>query len=627
MSMTPQVLAWYKVYYYTGLGLEVVPPEESEFAKTAESDYDRLFVRPICKLFRLNSFEEFATNIKVRNIYKDLQKALPMWPYVLNDLCECGDLVSTSVWDLATKLQEGTVQDIFTVQGNSKDFKVIIRKRDMIGHYPPYKLVRLGSCTRLKTDGHLLNSLANKDPFYLNDFAVEALKQGVENACIEEWALKKTVRPVPENGKIVTKAVNAVYPELPSYSVRNVINHLPDAYLKQGYDNIYVAALNFARETPEYSRCVEELSTICGSQHSTELTDEVVLKYLEDKFGLDIPSLDSLVRPTPQNLYSSAYLLDENAKSMTADEFLESINSGGDAAVGTIDEIIVAYCKEEGISTQCTIAQLIASFSEDETPKPPEKDAKTLVDMLIEAKESTGILRFGEYTVDDLITGRKHEFIDDVDACFDLINGCANISDDIKADIKAALYDEKDISYPDIVTTLSSIKMDDKVLAALTLAHMTGGEFTPPTTEPTSEDLVVALTRNGLPRATAQSLVDTGNIPETAVKGYLSSIGYDDTEVAHIINQDIDLSVTKSSVDDVGYSIANSLLTDMRKAMTANDSDTLRSDLLPIVYSFMRVLMLQNGDKKDAIDFLVNKKSECKPYVAAMIDKAIALYM
>lgn len=51
----------------------------------------------------------------------------------------------------------------------------------------------------------------------------------------------------------------------------------------------------------------------------------------------------------------------------------------------------------------------------------------------------------------------------------------------------------------------------------------------------------------------------------------------------------------------------------------------MRNLLLPILYSYMRVLMMSSGDKDDVIDFLTNKKTECKSEIAEFIDNAISM--
>jgi hypothetical protein len=528
----------------------------------------------------------------------------------------------------------------------------------LIGDWDVVDLFVIGE-TRRFNKGLNINQLVQSNPTKLTDFGIDALRTLVSHGVVNADNLAREKYCIPNvNGTGFQMAiVNALTPQLPSYFVRKLINELPEA-TKNDAESPYHAAYEYAQQHPnDYRTALRELKDIldnASTPQATGLTDEIVAKYISDKYGQSMEDvLNNLCVPTAQKLYTSTYFLGEEDRDLSAEELVSKVKENPMSVCGTMDELLIAFCTQENFSREHTINELIDFINDVEVAEKP-----TIQQQVASFAVENSINM--ETTLQEFVDGSKHVFVDDADVAIDLIRNCPTISDNVKNDVIRSILDDIPVDYPDITTTLSTAHIPDDIISAILVASQTG-VFNYPEKPVTDEAVVTYLTRAGIPRTEATAIA-SGNIPETnnntlnlqglgisetgiqnilagdfsklsvnevsiILKPYLSNLGYTDYEISKVLAGNA--HATQQSqffvLEDKGYKAANSLLIDLRNALSTADSDDLRSSLLPIVYSYLRVLMLKSGDEKDAAEFLESKKSGCSEQVSSYIDKAVTI--
>ena len=693
--LSTEIVVWAKQFFYESIGLSApsVIPENLE--NEISQKYIQDFVRPV-SMFLYGEVKDTLTAEDVNNFLIHLKGVMKFANicHILGDLLAenkityTGDLQS-DLKSTKEKFLQGTAEFYCCVKGG-KPFIAYMKQNKLFGTYPDNcNVIPLGNKTRFPR-GLDLDSLSRQNPIMLSDFCIKALKTAVKEGILQEINLRREPYTIVKDGELTEDYVTAVTPELPSYFIRNLISSLPEATLREA-PNMYVAAYDYAKNHPDnHQREIDELSRILKSMktrvYSKEdamvLTDEVVVKYLHDKYGIPCDVLESqIVVPTTERLYTSAYLLDDEHKNMSAEEFMEFVQESPMSVSGTLDEILLAFCNEENFDSNHTVKDLIHYINDEPFESAPvAKEEKNISEILSQYKVESGCS--GETTIDELIAGKKHVPVDDADVTMSCVNDCPWIDDEFKDRLKEALFDEKPMNWPDVSTILADKKVPDYIMTALVTAEQTGRDVDIPRPEVTVEEVTDFLTKSGIPRVLASD-ISNGKLPtvtDADIESALAVKGFDPTTITNIMNCNVltDDSVASylrnkgvaedslirmlrgekqfpdesdvcvflegkgltkeqihsilsgqtvqnsTNLDEAGYKVAESLLYDMRSAIKTNDTDELREGLLPIVYSFVRVLMMKAGDETDVANFLSNKKSECNTSTAGFIDNALS---
>lgn len=602
-----EILSWAKQFYYTSLNLPVDDAQLSnpENESTIINEYHTEFSAPVAKMSGKSSVDalssaetaEFLTIIRSNHVpgvlhaLRDIQK----------DFFENTDPDYKVNIDAALKKFQSTYTQYYAMyQGSSKPFQVNLTKaRDVVGSYPnSVGLCVLGPVARFSR-GINLHRLSQQDPTLLTDFDISALRAAVSYGIIPEGNLMKAKYVVPnDTGWFDEQYVSATSKNLPGFFVRRLISILPEATLKDA-PSPYHAAYDFASEHPaEYRSALRELSDIISRvtpaerlprQSAVELNDDMVIAYINQKYGIPEEQIrQSVLVPTTEKLYTSSYFLDEKSKDMSAADFMDMVNSNPLAGSGTLDELLEAFCKQEKFSQEHTIAELIDYVNDRPVPADVSLQAR-VNDYKVTHKLSE------DTTLEEFVNGIPHQFVDDADVALRLIRDCDNMSDGVKNAVCDCIINETPCAFPDPVDQLASIGLPDALLAAITISLQTKRQVSLPEHITTEDEVVTYLVRAGVPRSTAKGIA-TGSTHGTGGR-----------------------------LNEPGYIAAESLLYDMRYALTTHDTDELRTNLLPIIYSYMRILMMDSKDTEEVIAYLENKRiAECTGEATEFLERAIA---
>lgn len=585
------ITVWAKQFYFTTVGLEAPDELPEHIESIAAESYSKYFYEPVSRMLYgdvrtnimkddVNSFLAVMRTMKVPDI---LHMLLPI---VSNGwFVDTGNLEQDLHYSI-DKMRENT-NEVYCIIKGGKPFKAHADKSGnpfmSLGH----KIIQLGETRRFK-HGLTLDSLREASPVRANDFVIRAIRNCVKEGILSVEELASDLYCVPAEDGFRTIPVTAATPELPSFATRRLIASLPDSYIKE-FQSPYHAAYKYASEHDEYKMCLNELRDIAGwiddTSSTSELTDEIVIDYLQRKYGISNEELEGLCVPVHKRVYSTTYLIDSENSGMTAEEFIDKIAEDENYATGSLDEIIKAFCNNVGVNLDCTINQLLQSIVY-ETPAKPKSIFETVKDFMEENSLSENT------TLKEFICNVSHvdEEVDETAVTMRVISENPGFSDEVKKCIHDVLYDNKNMEMPDLSESLMRLGVPDEILTAVLVADQTGEAFEVP--EIKEDDVVTYLVRQGISRIEAKAAC-SGKLPES------------------------------KSLPDVGYQVANSLLYDIRSSICENDTMELRNDLIPLVYSFVRILMLQTQDTEDAIDFLTRKEAECKPYVAKFVTNAI----
>lgn len=694
--LSKEISAWAKLFFYNSMHIPIA--SDYQFDESEEDNVLRLYAEEFTKPVSYMLYGSVLSSIPQEDVNKFLpiMRAckLPNVVHYLSVLVNKGYFVYTGdvqkdLSDAVAKLKENEKECYIMAHESQKPVIGYVDKGNtLLGTFAQRGIIVLGE-TRRFPKGLDLEHLCQQDPIRLTDFGINVLRTLVNAGKIQEGYLNKSKYIIPElDGTFKEVFVNAMTPQLPSYFVRKLISELPEATLANA-ESPYHAALEFAEQHPdEYRTALRELRDIIDNAtipSAAGLTDDIVLEYLHNKFGIPKKTLrETIMVPTTEKLYTSAYFLGEAVHTMSAEEFIDKATEDPMAVSGTLDELLLAFCKEEKFDANLSVNQLIAFINDEEidySPAISEVSLESVREYLATYLKNTGTSE--ETTLAEFISDTKHKYRDDAAIAMDLISDMDCIDDDVRSDIIDAIKLNKPLSYPDLFDQLSELKLPDTLTAAIMTAKQTGNDFASP--ELTTEDVVTYLVRLGIPRVDA-STIATGKIPQPEEKDISQQIfdalriHYSEPDVtsilqgtgltakkqnvekmlsewgirsdlievilnendSQIVNNLLHTALTERGFDeetvsnilvgkssrsvegDKGYTVAESLLYDMRTAIHTNDSEELRSSLLPIIYSYMRILMMKQGDEEDVIDFLHNKKKECKGVAVGFIDTAIS---
>lgn len=667
--------SWANSFLYRSIGDKFTYVSESFDEEALQLNYKVNCEKPIRKLNCLS--DDTKVTGKIINSFITKLNTTP--------LCNC-----IHVLPVLAKY-EGTIEEVVdqflqehepvyaTCNGTNTFVTYVDKSGEIIGDYPSDLGMTSPLCLGLKSNFKNpldLRMIKNRSPVTLNDYAINALRILYEADMVELKDLRSDEFPMMRNGKCVLERVYAVTDGLPSYFVRNLINTLPKAY-SADYENVYAAALNWAVEHPyEHGKEIEELKRILnyeGSSGKAELTDDDVIKYIHEKYGISVDSIRSqLLVPTAEKLYTSSYLLKGENKDLSAEEFIDLVNSNPMAATGTLDEIIEGFCEEEGFSKDCTVQNLIDFINDVPFHK---KDIKDYLAEEVKEKNLDPMTPITYYLSDTVY---------DVSAEKSLALGCVNkcpaISEDMKSSIQKAMLEGKALESFNMSDELEKLNLPADIYDALLQYIVLGKEFVLPKQEITAEDVTSFLVEKGFPRVTVNSLLQNGL--DSVVKDRILSLGYDMEFYEKLQSGSIDVTLSEervfqylesSGVDvkilecvknktpwdenatvseylkksgltddmfadlvnkkqqsrsiDLAYSVAESLLYDARQFLGVEDTYPRRVECDPLWYSFLRVAAMENTDegKVETREFLEKKKDGASPAMVEIIDRAIAL--
>lgn len=622
-------LNWVRNYYYEGLNRNIPANIPEDLEEDIRCRFVEFFVKPVNLLLYGESRDtvEDADVTKILALLK--QSNTPGRLYVLNELAnKCNPYpnereIPTSL----IKMVEATEQ-YYAIAKDSKDvFKVYVRGTEVLGNFP-VEICVLGPCRRFKDCTNLLQSLANCNPIKLSDFGIEAVRRAVEFGVLEENKLAHATYPVVENGQFVNRDLTAMCECLPSYFVRRLLSNLPEA-TKKDAQTVYHAALDFVEKdtSNEYKSCYPELKAIVESMNvtTTGLNDELVLQYLREKYNTNVTDLDKLLTPSRESLFTAAFLLEDEERGMTVEEYLDKTSEEQVLPATTLDELITAFCASENFDTNCTVNQLV-QFINDSKPCTPAKQ-KTLKELAIEYKNTFKPTPSDDLTLAEFINDIPHKPVDNVTITCDTVKSCElipselrdiildavlygkeinvditkpimdcdNIDDVCKEQIVEALQGKRFMYYPELSDMLQELSLPADLASAIITASVTKQPFTQP-----DFDLTTKLVTLGVPRVVATDITE-GNYKPQEVK--TDAVSYTER----------------------GYVMAEHILHTIREKIDTADSSEIRTDLLPLLYAFYRLMMVSASDFEEVKDYLNNTKTSCKPWVVAVIDETIQL--
>ncbi len=635
-----EVMAWAKMYFYTSLGL--VEPNRVVLEEQFILDtFQEQFVYPY-NVLQGNDYGHIMTREEIVYFMQTIKMLkLSKMFHLLGKLVSVGYLQRDE--DLATTLQSGWnnfMQDhteMYGVVKGGKPFKCYVDyKEELIGNYH-IPVALLGQVSHFPK-GLNLNVLMNQSPIRLNDYSVQALRSAVKSGVIDEGFLMMEKYLVPTDSGFVEKYVTAVTPELPPYFVRQLISNLPQATIND-VGNPYVAALRFAEDNPvEYRTALRELKEIFAHQQEVspqipQLTDSIVLEYLSNKYGASPEELrEKLFVPTVDKLYTSAYLLDSANRDMTVEEFVSYAAENPSATSGTLDEIITAFCTEENFDKSRSVEDLI-SFINDEPMQEPD-----IPKLLSEFVRSNDIPT--NITLKQFITGESSP-TDDLNNAVTALRESNLFTDTFMRVVENAISQNQVAEYSTVIDVIERIKMPEELRENLKYAASTNKEVVIPEKEITEAQVTDYLTRAGIPRVQANKLSSGVLDTDSIIAGFLIELGVSEDEAFKLIESKQltremvdnllpetevkDVRNIRQDFDDNAYLAAESLLYNIRKVITENDSLELRTTLLPIVYSFTRLLMMSLGDERNVTEFLRSNEEGCTDAATSYIEQAIGL--
>lgn len=560
--LKPYIRAWATQYFFKGLGKEAPAtlPNSDEFY---ENEFRDNFEKYACMFIHNNKMSiddkeasEFLTELQTLKLNRSIY-----------NLCELKPVEGIEDWRenlrQAVKTFKEDKKPFFARVKDGTDFVTYACNGTITGEYPDDVILLIPNYVK-GVDGDCVKYLCSRNPIQMTDTEIKACEAIYQAGWIIESNLRSTSYLMPDGNNFTTKMVNALNIGEVPYRVRKLISTLPDSYIAE-YDNQYYAALTFAENAgKEWGDCIDWLNRVntfsptVAMQASVVsptiggLDDNDVMNYLRDNYNLNVGNLSELAvkEESPiKQIFGTSILLDDEKKSMPAIEFLDSFSENPDVCTSTLDDIIIAYCNDEGIDMNCTIAQLLHYINYECTIAP-----KTFKEHCIDYKAETSV--DGNTTLDEVIANKPHKEVDPSDICMEFIQTSDSFSEEFKTAVKDAILNDTYADFKTPSDIILDMHLPDDITSKL-IATCSGVPFELP--------------------APAENLDKHGN-----------------------------------ASNDAAYMAGESMLYDFRNAVIDHDSMELRESAIPILYSFSRLFMLRAGDKSDARDFLVERQKECK---------------
>lgn len=644
MALNKAIYSWVRNYYYKDCGEtppDVIPAENNDFY---EEQYKRLFVAPVNLI--LKTLNQKADGITLNTVVSTFSVSkLKTWTRLIGDIAHMvfekydmsmySNNISGALQKAIDVFESATYKRVAcTLYGS--DVVMYYTKSDnkLLGNYDTSKFI----ITDLEETGvstpYYLQYLARRSVTELDETQISLLRRAIKELPNGDNFIKELTTqlvPIPNGNEFVLTQVNALTENLPPSEVLRAIQHIPTATLAEHENNPYKALnslkdskwLGFSDKSKQYLSTLFGFSaeqSVMPVSSTNDLTDDVVLAYINEKFGTSYSSLSAAV---PQNVKS----LLSNCSMITEDTF-DAVVESDDYVTGTLDEIIANYCKEEGISLNCTIEQLLQILTDNVMREP-----KSLQEMVAEYKASNNTS--GYTTLDQFILNEKipagymklgdntveQQYLSEIFDSFFILDGAVNVNvnsifankstlttlmaysllpESTQEDIKSCVIKNVKFNSYDIKSILNNLSDNDKSISFDELS--------------TQEQNVPAE-------------INSDKEYDILVKRIHSIQGID-TNTANILMVSLldgEPLKLNSEVNDVGYRVANFILRNFRELLVTRDSIELRQQMLPMLYGFSRILMLKHGDEKEAAEFLNNKAEESSGEIADIMRNAASM--
>lgn len=670
-------LPWFQQFFYKEAGLQAAQDLKTAYKNNnGEELFQKYFLNPVESLFQTlrgakgENKDQPLTDVDIKEFvvtYGSFKMYAPFrtLPFLLSTFMTDVITEQSTLKDALEKSIDKLQTKLVTVAMLCKGGRPFIAYADnesipYFAHVQDTAVLGLMSHFRNRLPN--LKELSQSNPTTITDYQITALRHAVQSEMLKEENLSNVIYEVPDydKGAILKVPVNAMDERLPGYYVRRLINQLAPAFVSD-YETSYHAALAYAKEHPEeYRSTIPVLEKILDKIEKKQyqmantsvvedrskgvdisgLNDDNVTEYLHVTYGIPYDGIANLLRPTAKTLYTTSELLDD-ADTMSAKEFIDQVNEG-QAPMGTLDEIVEAYCKHNNVSLDCTIAQLIhhINYEGDVMPKSLQDTVKEYLE-----KDNPG----AKYTtLEEFANGIEHVIRDDVDIADSVISNCECIDTDTKTALHKAIFKGVPFAAPSLINTLVNMQLPAALVDAMVDAEKTGKSFVMPDLEVSDDKLITELTRRGFVRSVANTIVTEKKLPEVEVtddmivselekKGITGEdakkivSGIPIGKVTDLPTEELMQTLVARKVlpepvpvaDEIGYKVAEKLLVQARELLLENDTYENRLDMIPICYAFVRMFMLKANDAEEIPDILNQKKSECKGVGIKMIDEAL----
>lgn len=328
------IKGWAQNYAYISIGLPANMQEIIENEKHYTALYNEYLTKPLNKIV---AGADDVDNIDLNTMVVQMSNTnLENWVRVLKYISELDDqnwADEKSTIKRLTKAVEAfrAISTPITATVGGTDFTTYLVKGKPVDtqltkpffYKPEWKVVPKGEYLKVLTD---------TNPCDVTDLQRNILKKAKEFApWFSQYSFTKMSLQYIDAGEVKTKVMTAISEELPPYEISSSIKLVTPAMIQQ-YGNVFVAM-----------KCLHERGHFSFSN--------VGLDYLKD--------------------------IDTSKVSATDVDF-----NTDDTVSGTLDEIINDYCKEYGISGDCTIQQLIKHICYECTIEPitVEQQLQDLID-------------------------------------------------------------------------------------------------------------------------------------------------------------------------------------------------------------------------------------------------------
>lgn len=573
---------WLKQFYGTSCGIDDV--DITPYLNDAESQgwYKTDFLEPIAHVFGLSSTDEISLENMTQFLSLMANGKLKGWAYVLREVFFKYYTPKNNVSNDVKAAINSFLRDVTPIvvgTARGKDFiRYVYLDSDVMVGLNARNVCCIGTTVDYQPGINNISILATKDPWSLKDNEVDALRTCCNVFKGEDHLDVSSLRSanhlvLDANKNVVKKDVTAVSMELGPYAIRSLISCLSQSDINEAGGNPYRAAYNYIMlHKNQFSFDVIEHIRKCVNDDNMELMTtlepKVVLEYINSRYGTTFESLDDVVYQPTSNPVLSMYDVSnapDDILNMSVNEFVNSEEVEPEMC-GTFDELIVQYCTENNVDLNCTINQLLDAIATETLCTPKE-----FIDHLTEFVEHSDV--DGATTIDELLQGIEHVSVPESERVIKYINGLSTLSASVKVAIAQAITDNYYFDRPSKASIISDY------------------------------------------------LADLEGLPEDIVKAI-----YDNVNDGTPINYQPSVNVTVDG--DKIYKAAEFLLRKMREALSKNDDYKYREGAIPIVYSFVRVLMYStksDADTSDLVEFLQTKANDCNADFRAILNEAIEM--
>lgn len=569
--MGKRVLVWANNYYGKSLGVDapILDYNNPNNTETIEQAFLTYFEKPLA--YMLTGTDTVPESKEALNnaLVKLSQGPVTDWIYLMKFWVDKSFFIYTGNFEEDLKncfiKTQNEMRVLFATAGvKSKDIALHTFNGRIIDDLPK-KVFVYPKGLRAHFNGRLLSDIAQKDPTLTTAIERAALQTALSGNFIEPKDLREEPVTVPKGPDVeVSVLCSAVSLNLPPKEYSDIARALPSSLVSQGRTQLslikdYMETTEVSDEVREY---VNRYSTVVMEADPVEITDDVVLAYLADKYGVYADSVSELRVHSKLPTFMCTDIDAELLKGSAA-ELINAFREEDPTELSTLDVIIQNYCVENAISEDCTIAQLLESICHDVHPVP-----HSTRDLLVKDITSAGLDE--NTTLSEYIKGEKHVPIDPVDVMLDFMVNNPQLFPEEAADVvRSTLLYDKELVIP---TKASAV---ESVIATLSL----------------STEEAAALKSAVLSERTYE--LKQTSMPKLSEEGYI---------------------------------VGEYLLRRAREEISSNASFELRSELTPILYTFLRLLMCDmHKEKQSVIGFIDGKIKEAGPKSAKILTEAKAL--